>query len=286
MADVVARSTARTSFTLELLEIASFAALLIGAVGLYGVVSYMVSLRAREMAVRIALGAEPVALRRLVLKQAVLVTALGITLGLGATLLLMRLLTALLFDVAPTDPATAGVPRAASPPAVAVLAGGCYWGVESVFRHVRGIRSATSGYAIPVPAPGAGSAGRVEAVRIVYDSSQISFRQILDVFFSVVHDPTELDRQGPDVGPEYRSMVFVDSGRQRGMVQAYIDSLSAAHVFPRRIVTEVAALRAFQAVDDSQQNYAARHPTDPYIVANDVPKLGALQRRFPRLYRN
>jgi peptide-methionine (S)-S-oxide reductase len=165
-----------------------------------------------------------------------------------------------------------------------VLAGGCYWGVESVFRHVRGVRSATSGYALP--ASGRLLVQRVEAVRVVYDPSQISYQQILEVFFSVVHDPTELDRQGPDVGPEYRSMVFAEGDRDRQVVRAYIDSLSAAHVFPRPIVTEVAALRGFQVVEESQQDYAARHPTDPYIVANDAPKLDALRRRFPQLYRS
>jgi peptide-methionine (S)-S-oxide reductase len=182
--------------------------------------------------------------------------------------------------------AVADVFRAAPSPSVAVLAGGCYWGVESVFRHVRGVRSATSGYALPVPTAGAGPARQVEAVRLVYDPSQISFRHLLDVFFSIVHDPTQLDRQGPDVGAEYRSMVFVASDRQHSVVKAYIDSLSAARVFPQPIVTEIAALSSFQPVDDSQQNYAARHPTDPYIVVNDAPKLEALRQRFPRLYRN
>ena len=181
-------------------------------------------------------------------------------------------------------PAVADVQGAAQSSSVEVLAGGCYWGVESVFRHLRGVMSATSGYALP--ASGSIFVQRVEAVRIVYDPSQISYRQILDVFFSVVHDPTELNRQGPDVGAEYRSVVFADGERQRQVVRAYIDSLSAARVFPRPIVTEIATLRAFQVVEESQQDYAARHPTDPYIVANDVPKVEALRRRFPRLYRN
>ena len=181
---------------------------------------------------------------------------------------------------------TGAVPGAAPSSAEAVLAGGCYWGVESVFRHVRGVESAISGFAISAAAPG-GVAGRpAEAVRISYDPSQLSYRQILDVFFSVVHDPTELNRQGPDVGPQYRSMVFVDGDGQRSVVRAYIDSLSAARVFPRPIVTEIAALGLFQVVDESQQNYAARHPTDRYIVVNDVPKLEALRRRFPGLYRD
>lgn len=169
---------------------------------------------------------------------------------------------------------------------VAVLAGGCYWGVESVFRHVRGIESVTSGYALPVTAEGSRFAGPAEAVRIEYDTSRISYRQLLDIFFSVVHDPTQLNRQGPDVGPSYRSIVFASSGQQRGMARSYIDSLSAARVFPRPIVTEISALRSFQPADASQQDYAARHPHSPYIVINDVPKVKALKKRFPALYRD
>ncbi|HXY18863.1 MAG TPA: peptide-methionine (S)-S-oxide reductase [Gemmatimonadales bacterium] len=164
------------------------------------------------------------------------------------------------------------------PRATAVLAGGCYWGVESVYRHVRGIVSVTSGYAAPADGP------RVEAVRIVYDPSVVTYRRILDVFFLVVHDPTQLDRQGPDVGPAYRSVVFAGDGDQRRTVQAYVHSLGAARVFTRPIVTQVAALRSFEAVDASQQNYAARHPADPYIVQNDAPKIEALRLRFPDLY--
>lgn len=122
--------------------------------------------------------------------------------------------------------AAAHASRRVQAPAVAVLAGGCYWGVESVFRHVRGVRSATSGYATPAIG-GLGSGSPVEAVRIVYDPSRLSYRQILAVFFSVVHDPTELNRQGPDVGAEYRSVVFVASDRQRQVVRALIDSLDA-----------------------------------------------------------
>lgn len=190
------------------------------------------------------------------------------------------------FPVGHHDAAGATARRAASPRAVAVLAGGCYWGVESVFRHVTGINSATSGYATPVPAGGADSAPPAEAVRLVYDSTRISYGQILDVFFSVVHDPTQLNRQGPDVGTEYRSIVFVQDDGQQAVVQSYMDSLAAAHVYPRPIVTQVARLRSFEAVGPGQQDYAAHHPTDPYIVANDAPKLEALSRRFPGLYRS
>jgi peptide-methionine (S)-S-oxide reductase len=188
-------------------------------------------------------------------------------------------------SIAPVAGVTKDAARATPPSAVVVLAGGCYWGVESVFRHVRGVVSATSGYALPAR-PGSVFVQRVEAVRLVYDPARLSYSQILDVFFTVAHDPTELDRQGPDVGPQYRSMVFVDNDRQRNAVRAYVDSLDAARLFPRPIVTEIAALRSFQVVEASQQDYAARHPTDPYIVANDAPKVEALRRRFPRLYRD
>jgi peptide-methionine (S)-S-oxide reductase len=184
--------------------------------------------------------------------------------------------------IVPPSPAAQASPRSPAL-AVAVLAGGCYWGVESVFRHVRGIRSVTSGFAVAAPR-GLNAAGHVEAVRITYDPSGISYRQILDIFFLVAHDPTQRDRQGPDVGPEYRSVVFVASDREGTQVRAVIDSLERAEVYPGRVVTEIAALGSFQPVGDDQQNYAARHPTDPYIVAYDVPRVEALRRQFPRLY--
>jgi len=181
-------------------------------------------------------------------------------------------------------PAAARLLHAASHKAEVVLAGGCYWGVESVFRHVKGISSATSGLATPVAA-GADSAPFAEAVRLVYDPSRISFARILDVFFSVAHDPTQLDRQGPDVGTRYRSIVFVQNDGQRAVVRAYIDSLTRVHAYRRPIVTEVAALHSFEVMPPDQQDYAEKHPTDPYIVTNDKPKIEALYQRFPQLYR-
>lgn len=168
--------------------------------------------------------------------------------------------------------------------ATVVLAGGCYWGVESVFRHVRGMQSVVSGFATPTADGKAGAPAPAEAVRLTYDPSQISYHQILDVFFSVVHDPTQLNRQGPDVGAEYRSLVFAGDAAERGAARSYLDSLTSAHVYPRPIVTQIVALQSFHAVDESQQDYAAKHPTAPYIVINDAPKLRALARRYPRLY--
>ncbi|HET7622822.1 MAG TPA: peptide-methionine (S)-S-oxide reductase MsrA [Gemmatimonadaceae bacterium] len=176
-------------------------------------------------------------------------------------------------------------PAAGPNESVAVLAGGCYWGMEYVFDHVRGVREVTSGYAIPATVEGGRFGGSAEAVRIEYDTTVVSYRQLLDIFFSVAHDPTQLNRQGPDVGPNYRSIVFPASDAQRGLVRSYIDSLGAMHIYPRPVVTEVAALQFFQAAEASQQHYAERHPHSAYIVYNDVPKVRALKQRFPALYR-
>jgi peptide-methionine (S)-S-oxide reductase len=174
--------------------------------------------------------------------------------------------------------------RAGSSTSETVLAGGCYWGMEWLFEHVRGVKAVTSGHAIPVTAEGGRSESAAEAVRIEYDSSVVSYRQLLDIYFSVAHDPTQLNRQGPDVGPNYRSIVFADGHAQRGVVQSYIDSLGAARVYQRPIVTQIAALQSFQAAEPSEQHYAEHHPHSPYIMINDVPKVKALKKRFPALY--
>ena len=165
--------------------------------------------------------------------------------------------------------------------ATVVLAGGCFWGVEAVFEHVRGVRSATSGFAryanpaSPVP---------IEAVRIVFAPSQVSQRQLLEVFFLIAHDPTTRDRQGPDSGPEYRAVVFFQSPPERAAADSYIAELTASHRFARPIVTEVRALAGFTVAPDGHQDYGSRHRDDAYVVRNDAPKLVALQQRFPQLY--
>jgi peptide-methionine (S)-S-oxide reductase len=157
----------------------------------------------------------------------------------------------------------------------AVFAGGCFWGVGSVFEHLRGVQSVTAGYA----------EGLIEAVRVVYDPAQISHRELLQVFFGIAHDPTLRDRQGPDVGPEYRAVAYyLDEEQRRGTLD-YKAELERAHVFPRPIVTEVQPLHRFRIAEPVQQDYAARHPDDPYIVVNDAPKLERLRRDFPTLYR-
>lgn len=165
-----------------------------------------------------------------------------------------------------------------------VLAGGCFWGVEAVFEHVRGVHSVTSGYArygspnedhSPVP---------IEAVRITYDPNVITHRQLLEVFFTIAHDPTSRDRQGPDAGPEYRAVVFNASDKEQKASEAYRDELTRQGRFARPIATEVRRLADFQIAEPFHQDYASRHPNDPYIVYNDAPKLVRLKQQFPALY--
>jgi peptide-methionine (S)-S-oxide reductase len=155
----------------------------------------------------------------------------------------------------------------------AVFAGGCYWGVEAVFEHVRGVTAATSGFV-----------DGVESVVVEYDPSAVTYRQLLEVFFRVAHDPTSRDRQGPDAGPEYRAIVFHGNAAQRAEAEAYIEELRRSAVFATPIVTELQRLGAFHPAPPDQQDYAARNPTQPYIVINDQPKLDHLRREFPQLY--
>jgi peptide-methionine (S)-S-oxide reductase len=161
-----------------------------------------------------------------------------------------------------------------------VFAGGCFWGVEAVFEHLRGVQSATSGYATPVDDP----KGFAEAVRVEYDPARITYEQLLQVFFLVAHDPTQVDRQGPDVGPRYRSIVFVRDTAERRIVQVELDSLRARGTYSAPIVTAVAALRSFSIAEDFHQDFVVRHPQDAYVVVNDLPKIAELRRRFPALY--
>jgi peptide-methionine (S)-S-oxide reductase len=173
----------------------------------------------------------------------------------------------------------------------AVLAGGCFWGVEAVFEHVKGVSDVRSGYSGGSPATaqyqkvGTGETGHAESVRITYDPSQISYGQLLKVFFSVAHDPTELNRQGPDTGTQYRSAIFYSNEEQKRIAQAYIEQLDRAKVFARPIVTQVAALRSFNEAEGYHQDYLAKHPDEPYIVINDQPKVENLRKQLPGLYK-
>lgn len=172
----------------------------------------------------------------------------------------------------------------------AVFAGGCFWGVEAVFEHLKGVTDAVSGYAggsaktASYERVSSGRTGHAEAVRVTYDPSRISYGQLLKVFFSVAHDPTQLNRQGPDVGPQYRSAIFYASEEQKRVAEAYIAQLDAARAFARPIVTQLAPLEAFYAAEAYHQDYLVRNPTQPYIVMHDLPKLAELRRRFPALY--
>ena len=175
--------------------------------------------------------------------------------------------------------------------ATAVFAGGCFWGVQAVFQHVKGVTGAVSGYAggsrktATYEAVGLGDTGHAEAVRITYDPRQVSYGRLLQVFFSVAHNPTELDRQGPDTGTQYRSTVFPENAEQQRVASAYIAQLDAAKAFGRPIATTVETGKAFYPAEADHQDFLARHPDHPYIVINDVPKVENLQKVFPGLWR-
>jgi len=172
-----------------------------------------------------------------------------------------------------------------------VLAGGCFWGVQAVFEHLNGVNSATSGYSggrIKSPSyeiVSSGLSGHAESVSVTFDPSQITFGQILMVFFSVAHDPTQLNRQGPDAGSQYRSVIFYSNDEQKRIAEAYVAQLDAAQVYSRKIVTQIAPFEAFYRAEEYHQEYLANHPNEPYIVYNDLPKLDRLKQQFPELYR-
>jgi peptide-methionine (S)-S-oxide reductase len=174
----------------------------------------------------------------------------------------------------------------------AVLAGGCFWGVQAVFEHLKGVRSVTAGYSgghINSPSyemVSSGLSGHAESVSITFDPSQISYGQILMIFFSVAHDPTQFNRQGPDDGTQYRSAIFYSNDEQQRIAAAYIEQLDSAKVYPSKIVTEVVPFKAFFRAEDYHQDYLQTHTEQPYIVYNDLPKLEHLKKQFPDLYRN
>ena len=181
--------------------------------------------------------------------------------------------------------------KAASPgQQTAVIAGGCFWGIQAVFQHVKGVISATSGYSggeaktAQYEIVSTGETGHAESVKITYDPSQITYGELLRVFFSVAHDPTQLNRQGPDDGTQYRSVIFYGNEEQKKIADAYIAQLDQAKVFPEPIVTQVVPLKAFYPAEAYHQDYATRHPDQLYIVYNDAPKVVHLKQQFPELY--
>ncbi len=198
---------------------------------------------------------------------------------------------------AKANPATAvpapavDAPRAAAPGhQTAVLSGGCFWGVQAVFQHVKGVISATSGYTggsaktADYEIVSTGETGHAESVEIVYDPSLITYGDLLRIFFSVAHDPTELNRQGPDDGTQYRSVIWYSNDEQKKIADSYIGQLDQQKVFPHRIVTQVVPLNAFYPAEAYHQNYATLHPDNPYIVFNDAPKVTHLKQEFPDRY--
>jgi peptide-methionine (S)-S-oxide reductase len=179
---------------------------------------------------------------------------------------------------------------AAATSEVAVLAGGCFWGVQGVFQHVDGVTSAVSGYAggdkdtAHYETVGTGSTGHAESVRVTFDPRQISYGRILQIYFSVAHDPTELNYQGPDRGTQYRSTIFPGTPEQTGIATAYVAQLNQEHAFRAPVVTTIETGRAFYPAEAYHQDYLTQNPTNPYIVYNDLPKIKGLQRLFPDLY--
>jgi len=173
----------------------------------------------------------------------------------------------------------------------AVLAGGCFWGIQGVFEHVKGVIRATSGYAgghVENPyydLVSSGSTGHAESVEVDYDPSQISYGQLLMIFFAVAHDPTQKNRQGPDIGTQYRSAIFYKTAEQKKIAEAYIAEIDRAKVYDRPITTEVVAYSAFFQAEDYHQDYLEKHPENPYIRYNDLPKIAKLKAAYPELYR-
>lgn len=190
-------------------------------------------------------------------------------------------------------PGLAAPSKAASAPTeqTAVFAGGCFWGVDAVFKHIKGVSEVISGYAGGAAATARyelvsnGDTGHAEAVRVRFNPAQVSYQQLLQVFFSVAHDPTELNRQGPDVGSQYRSAIFYVDAEQRKAAQGYIQQLTSARAFSAPIVTQLAPLQQFFPAEAYHQNYLALHPYELYIVINDMPKVRQLSKKFPALYR-
>jgi len=218
---------------------------------------------------------------RLVLAVLMALTAAACSKGTAAALDADRILPAPAVDVQPGTRSTE----------VAILAGGCFWGVQGVYQHVKGVTSAVSGYAggdertADYDKVSSGRTAHAESVRIVFDPRVITYGRVLQIFFSVAHDPTELNRQGPDEGPQYRSTVFPANAEQARVARAYIQQLNDARVFPATIVTTIEEGREFHRAEDYHQDFLERNPSHPYIVVNDLPKIAALKRSFAEFYR-
>ena len=220
-------------------------------------------------------------------------TALGLFLTVLGIAVFFHLASPAAVELArPINPPLAGLPDSTpSGTGRAIFAGGCFWGVQAVFQHTLGVTNAVSGYAGGTPASpsyeqvSSGGTGHAESVEITFDPKQISFGRLLQIYFSVAHDPTQLNRQDPDEGTQYRSEIFATSDAQQRAAEAYIAELDKAHVFPRPIVTKVEPLQAFYPAEPYHQDYATLHPSSLYIAAYDLPKIANLKKLYPEFYR-
>ena len=214
-----------------------------------------------------------------------LVTSVVIAVGCGVANSTTK--TADLREIAPVEPA--GEPAKGTQ--TAVFAGGCFWGVEAVFEHVKGVKDVKSGYSggdaktADYDMVSGGDTGHAEAVIVTFDPAKVSYTQLLTVFFSVAHDPTQLNRQGPDIGTQYRSAIFYKDEDQKKLALAYIDAIDKSKALPKPVVTQVVPLVKFYEAEEYHQDYLVRNPKQPYIVAHDLPKLAALKEKFPELYK-
>jgi peptide-methionine (S)-S-oxide reductase len=216
-----------------------------------------------------------------------LLIILSVAAGIGCSVVSSSTMKADISALAPT-PGMAS--RSASDLQTAVFAGGCFWGVEAVFEHVKGVADVRSGYAggeektAHYDTVSDGNTGHAESVKVTFDPTKVSYVQLLTVFFSVVHDPTQLNRQGPDTGTQYRSAIFYQDEAQKKLANEYIAAIDGSKVFPKPVVTQVMPLNGFYEAEAYHQDYLAHHPDDPYIVVNDIPKVEALRQKFPDLY--
>ena len=197
-----------------------------------------------------------------------------------------------------TDPRAALIPTVSiqssndKKMATAVFAGGCFWGVEAVFEHLKGVSTVVSGYSGGTAKTARyeivsnGQTEHAESVQITFDPSQISYEQLLNVYFNVAHDPTQLNRQGPDHGSQYRSAIFYTNNEQKQIAEAYIDRLSKNKIFTKPVVTQLVPLQNFYPAEDSHQDFIVHNPNYPYVVVHDLPKLSQLQKQFPEIYKN
>jgi len=222
------------------------------------------------------------------MSRRVMLATAALLLLAGGTAMLTRPETAHAVNL--PDPA-ADAPKATAPAEEkAVLAGGCFWGMQLVFEHVKGVKHVTAGYAggskqtAEYEVVSSGTTGHAESVEVTFDPSVVTYGQILKVYFGVAHDPTELNRQGPDEGTQYRSSIFFENADQQKVAQAYIDQLQNVHAFPAPIVTTLTPLEGFYPAEDYHQDYAVHHPDNPYIAFNDLPKLSDLKQDLPDLY--